>query len=106
MKISGMQPQDVYKTFMKSTSRPNAAEKSESSEVKTDRVEISTEGASITQARKLADKSGISKTDTDDAVRSKKIEALKNQVQSGNYYVPSAEIAKSIIRGNSLDRKA
>lgn len=102
MKINGLQPQDIYKSYMQSPSRTET-EKSSAKEVKTDRVEISAQGAGITGARELVKKSGIN---SGEGASSERLEELKKQVQSGSYSVSSKDIAQSILKGRFLDKKA
>lgn len=102
MKINGLQPQEIYKSYMQTSSRTDN-EKSSSKEVNADRVEISAQGADITEARKLVKKSGLSASDGTDSAR---IDALKEKVRSGSYNVSSKDIAKSILKGRYLDKKA
>lgn len=104
MQINGLQPQDIYKSYQKNTPRPSAPEKSGDSAPIADRVEISSQGSDITQAKELVKKSGIASGDS--SGRSEKIEELKKQVQGGTYNVPSKDIAQSIIKGGNFDRKA
>lgn len=102
MKINGLQPQEIYKSYMQNSSRAES-EKSSTREIKTDRVEISAQGAGITGARELVKKSGISASE---GTSSERLEAIKKQVQSGSYSVSSKDIAQSIIKGRFLDKKA
>jgi anti-sigma28 factor (negative regulator of flagellin synthesis) len=110
MEINGLQPQDVYKSFMKSAVKTDSADKSGSadktdvSDANTDRVEISSQGSNVNEARELVKNSGISDNSSDGASRAQKIEALKNQVQSGNYSVNSKDVAQSIIKGMYIDK--
>jgi negative regulator of flagellin synthesis FlgM len=107
MKINGLQPQDVYKSYMKSAISTDGTDKSGTGSVKadTDRVEISSQGSDISEARELVKKSGIlTDDDSDGADRAEKVETLKNQVQSGNYNVDSKDVSQSIIKGRLVDK--
>lgn len=102
MKINGLQPQEIYKSYMQ-TSLHTDNEKSSAKEANTDRVEISAQGTDINDARKLVKKSGIS---ADEGADSERLEALKEKVQSGSYSVSSKDIAQSILKGRYFDKKA
>jgi len=107
MKISGLQPQDVYKSYMKSAVSTDSVDKADTEDVKVnaDRVEISSQGSDISEARELVKKSGIlADNDSDGASRSEKIEALKNQIQSGDYSVDSKDVSQSIVKGRFVDK--
>lgn len=111
MKIDGLQPQDVYKSYMSSAVRGDGAgsdtEKAAASDISADRVEISPESADLSEARELVAESGISADlSTDAPSRSDKVGALKSQVESGEYNVASEDVAKSILTGNYLDSRA
>lgn len=115
MTINGLNPQEVYKSQMSGAAysaaagnkTPSAGESgAESGAAGTagtaDRVEISQYGADIAQARTLAKRADLG---GDEAVRSSRVEELRQQVQNGTYNVSSGEIARSMLGGN-LDKKA
>lgn len=107
MKINGLQPQDVYKSYMNSNLHSDDSvekDKKDETDVNADRVEISSESADLSEARELTRKSGI--MSAHDSSRSEKVEALKQQVESGEYNVSSKDVAKSILTGNYLDSRA
>lgn len=107
MKINGVQPQDIYKSFMNSTVHSENSDKKTTTDISTDRVEISPESVSLSEARELTRQSGITADSAVDASsRSEKVEALKKQIESGEYNVASEDVAKSILTGNHLDSRA
>jgi flagellar biosynthesis anti-sigma factor FlgM len=107
MKIDGLQPQAVYKSFANSAAKIDDAGKKSVNQTDADRVEISSECSDLNQARKLVDQSGISAdTSAQASERSEKVEALKQQIESGEYYVSSKDVARSILTGNYLDSRA
>lgn len=107
MKIGGLQPQDVYKSYIGSTSRsedPAGGKKSvDNPDISTDRVEISSECADLNEARELVRLSGINEESGD---RSAKLEALKSQIEAGEYYVSADDIARRILNGKRADNIA
>lgn len=109
MKIDGLQPQDIYKSFVSGAVHGNdvAAAGKKAADVSTDRVEISSESAGLNEARNLVRQSGIA--DIDDLQASggsEKVEALKQQVESGEYNVSSKDVANSILSGRHFDSRA
>ena len=110
MKINGLQPQDVYKSFASSTAHSEdnvVADKKSAVDVSADRVEISSESADLNEARNLVQQAGITDSDgSQTASRSEKVEALKQQVESGEYNVSSKDVANSIVTGRYLDSRA
>ena len=110
MKINGLQPQDVYKSFASNSVHGEdsaAADKKITADVSADRVEISPESSELNEARNLVQQSGITESDdSQTASRSEKVEALKQQVESGEYNVSSKDVANSILTGRYLDSRA
>lgn len=104
MKINGLQPQEVYKSFMKDVVHTGSAHVKASRVSQTDSLEVSSQCAELNEARKLADESGI--VDLDGGVREEKIEELKSLIEQGQYNVSAKDVAESIIKGKFLDSKA
>lgn len=100
MKIDGVQPHNIYTSFSKS----EKAEQTHSDQpAGADRVEISAEAASRSEAGRL---SGQIQDDSDNGtVREERLAAIKKQVQDGSYQVPAEKVAGSIL-GGRIDRKA
>lgn len=105
MKINGLGPQDIYKSYMQNTPRADDETVSTAPEDTTaDRVEISPECAQLGEARGLVRKSGVS--DGSDTDRSEKLSSLKQRIESGTYNVSSEDIARSILTGRLYDGMA
>lgn len=104
MEINRLEPQSVYKAFMNNTAHGLDPDKKTDTEVKADTVEISSESADLNEARKLTSRSGITHTDYES--RSEKVEALKEQIEAGEYNVSAKDVARSILTGNYLDSRA
>jgi flagellar biosynthesis anti-sigma factor FlgM len=103
MEINRLEPQKLYKAFMNTNACGLDADK-KNNEVKADTVEISSESANLSEARRLVSRSGIARSDA--RSRSEKIEALKEQIEAGEYSVSSNDVAHAILTGKHLDSRA
>lgn len=115
MNIDQIRSQNVYKSFADTSARndENGADKKVSDCVSEDRVEISSASSSLSEARELVSQSGIAGISgsapgnpTDASERAERIEDLRQQVEAGTYSVSSHAIAKSILAGNFMDKRA
>jgi negative regulator of flagellin synthesis FlgM len=105
MKINGLQPQEVYKTFSKDTVRTGSTDVKavSGSGSDADRLEVSQQCADLNEARRLVDDSGIDVKDDD---REEKIEGLKSLIEQGQYNISAKDVASSILNGRLLDSRA
>lgn len=105
MKINGLEPQDVYKSYINSAARNDGenseAETEAAADVSADRVEISPSSSRLSEARELTRRAGVG-TGDDAAARSGKVASIKSAVDSGSYSVPAEDVAQSILEGRSF----
>lgn len=103
MKINGLQPQEVYKTYVNNVHKSGSdIKKAVISD--TDSLTISQQSSDLCEARRLAEESGI--FDVNDECREDKIEELKSLIDAGQYNVSAEDVAKSIVCGKIFDNRA
>ncbi|CDZ23517.1 hypothetical protein CCDG5_0378 [[Clostridium] cellulosi] len=103
MKINGLQPQEVYKTYVNNIYK-SGAEIKKAVISDTDSLTISQQSSDLYEARRLADESGI--LDVNEEGREERIEELKSLIDSGQYNVSAEDVAKSIVSGKIFDNRA
>jgi flagellar biosynthesis anti-sigma factor FlgM len=112
MKIDGIRAQNIYETYQKDLERTEAgkpnpgtadtAKASAESGMSRDVIEISSQAADLKEAGMFA-KKAMGESGGGKAAR---LAELKNLIDTGNYQVPSEEVAKSILKGIRLDLRA
>ena len=107
MKIDGIPVQNVLDAYTKNNTQQSGGqagrvtrETQADSGEGTDRVEISNQASDMSEARSLT-RDVPRQSDSDKEAR---IANIKSMIDSGQYSVPSGDVAKSILRGALLDR--
>lgn len=102
MKIDGIQPHHIYKSFSQKEKEEKTSQQPSAETGNSDRVEISEEASERNEAMQMAKKIN---TPSADSGRAERLAAIKKQVEDGTYQVSPEKVAGKIL-GGRFDRQA